>query len=552
MAVDVNFHLQRLESLRSNRSNFDSQWEEAAARLIPAHKSTFFDRGWANALSPGRKNTEQMYDATAALALHRFAAVIESLATPQGQSWHRLVPAEPALRKNRRVKLYLDEVNSLLFRYRYRPVANFVGQNQKTMVGYGAYGNGILFTDMPADQKGVRYKNLHLGETYYVENHQGTVDTLYRVMKLKPRELVAMFGDEVPKEIQDEVKHPNKADTPYDVVHCVYPRDEYDPRRKDGKGMPFASLHILTKTQKVLRESGYNTFPAAIARYTQYTNEMYGRGPAQLVLPAIKVLNEEKKTVLKQGHRVVDPVLLAYDDGAVGTFSLRAGAINPGGVNSQGQALVQALPTGNVLIGKELMDDERNVINDAFLLTLFQILIESPRMTATEVLERAREKGMLIAPTAGRLQAEYLGPQIEREVDVLEQQGLLPPVPGILAEAGGGFMVEYDAPMSRMARAENAAGFIRSLDTAMEFYQATQDPSPLDWFNFDEAMPAIQDINGAPTAWTSTPEQVQQKREERRQAQEAQQAIEAAPAAAGAAKALGDLGGLGGGGGAAE
>ena len=535
---DVNFHLQRLETLRTHRSNFDNQWEEAASRLIPAHKSEFFGRGWNNALAPGQKNTEQMYDATAALALHRFAAVIDSLATPQGQQWHRLVPADPALKNNRRVKLYLDQVNSLLFRYRYRPIANFVGQVQPTYTSYGAYGNGIMFADAPDSAPGVRYKNLFLGETYFVENHQGIVDTLYRVMKLKPAQLVQMYGDAVPDEIQRELGNANKAETPYEVVHCIYPRDQYDPERKDGKGMPFASLHILTKTQKQLRESGYNTFPAAIARYSQYSNETYGRGPAQLVLPSIKVLNEEKKTVLKQGHRVVDPVLLAYDDGAIGTFSLRNGAINPGGVSAQGRPLIHPLPTGNVMVGKELMDDERAVINDAFLLTLFQILVESPRMTATEVLERAREKGMLVAPTAGRLQAEFLGPLVEREVDLLEQQGLLPEVPGVLAEAGGGFMVEYDAPMSRMARAENAAGFLRSLDMAMEFFKATQDPAPLDWFNFDTAMPAIQDINGAPTAWTSTPEEVAGKRQKREEAAAMQQMVEAAPAVAGAAKAL--------------
>ena len=36
------------------------------------------------------------------------------------------------------------------------------------------------------------------------------------------------------------------------------------------------------------------------------------------------------------------------------------------------------------------------VINDAFLVTLFQILTETPEMTATEVIERTREKGALL------------------------------------------------------------------------------------------------------------------------------------------------------------
>jgi hypothetical protein len=355
---------------------------------------------------------------------------------------------------------------------------------------------------------------------------------LYRSFHLELRQLIEQFGEAVPADILKEANVPTQLTQKHEVLMCIYPRDEFNPKRKDGKGMPFAAQYFLVKKETLLQESGYTSFPAALARYSQFVDETYGRGPAQLVLPAIKVLNEQKKTVLKQGHRIVDPVLLTYDDGVVGTFSLRAGAINPGGVNSQGRPLVQPLPTGRLDIGRDLMEDERAVINDAFLITLFQILTENPRMTATEVLERTREKGMLIAPTAGRLQAEFLGPMIERELDVLAFQGLLPPMPPILAQAGGEYTVEYDSPMARMARAENAAGFTRSLSQAIEFVQVTQDASPLDWFNFDVAMPAILDINASPTAWTKTPEQVAAVRKARQQQAETQQMIEAAPAMA--------------------
>lgn len=539
--VDVTHHLQRLENLRTHRSNWDAQWEEAAARLIPAHRNTFTDRGGTQYRSPGQKKTELLFDSTAALALSRFASVIESLATPQGQTWHRLVPADESLARNRQVKVYLDRLNSILFRHRYRSAANFVGQIQKTYMSYGAYGNGLLFVDGDLLDGGLRYKNLHLGEVYVAENHQGVVDTAYRSFHMTIRQIIDEFSEDgtIPESIRKMASDPNKMTEPFEIVHAVYPRDSYDPERRDGKGMPFASVYIFVQEQKVLREGGYNTFPAPMMRYSQFTGETYGRGPAQVVLPSIKVLNEEKKTVLKQGHRVVDPVLLAHDDGVVGTFSLRPGAMNIGGVNSQGRPLIQPLPTGNLMAGKEMMDDERAVINDAFLITLFQILVEGPsRMTATEVLERTREKGMLIAPTTGRLQSEFLGPLIEREIDVLEQQDVLPPPPPILAEAGGAFEIEFDAPMSRMARSENAAGFMRSLDTALAFFEATQDPSPLDWFDFDTAMPAIQDINGAPTEWTRTAEEVAEIRRQRAQQQEMQQAVEAAPALASAAKTI--------------
>jgi hypothetical protein len=82
-----------------------------------------------------------------------------------------------------------------------------------------------------------------------------------------------------------------------------------------------------------------------------------------------------------------------------------------------------------------MLAEGRAIINDSFLVTLFQILIDSPQMTATEVLQRAQEKGALLSPTMGRQQSEFLGPTIERELDVLAQQGMIPPMPAILQQA---------------------------------------------------------------------------------------------------------------------
>lgn len=530
---------QRLESLRSKRSHFDNQWEEAAERIIPAHVQSFRSRGFGHAMTPGRKNQSKLFDSTASLASQRFSAVMESLTVPRSQMWHRLVPLDDTLKKNRAVRLYMDELNSKLFRMRYRPSANFVGQVQQSYTGLGVYGNGLVFTDAQEDgPPGLRYKNLHLGEVYIVENHQGIVDTMFRAFFLTPGQIVSKYGEEnVPKAVRTAADSPNRADEELEILHVIRPRKNFDPNRIDALGLPFESLHFFVQEGKLLRESGYRTFPLAMSRYIQYTNETYGRGPAQIVLPSIKVLSEEKKTVIKQGHRIVDPVLLAHDDGAVGAFSLKPGAINAGGVNSQGRALIQPLPTGNLAVGKELMDDERVTINDAFLITLFQILVDNGTMTATEVVERAREKGMLLAPTAARLESEFLGPMIERELDVLDQLGLLPPPPSQLLEAGGEFAIEYDNPMARMVRAENAAGFMRSLETALNFATTTQDPRPLDWFNFDEAMPDIMDINGAPVKWTNTVEAVQRIRAERAQQVQQQQVIDAAPSIAALAKA---------------
>jgi hypothetical protein len=251
----------------------------------------------------------------------------------------------------------------------------------------------------------------------------------------------------------------------------------------------------------------------------------------------MKVVDQEKKTHLKLGHRATDPVLLAHDTGNIGSFSLRNGRMNPGTMTKDGKRLVDILPSGNFAISEKMMEAEQNVIKDAFLITLFQILVETPTMTATEVLERTREKGMLLAPTGGRLESEFLGPLIEREIDVLGQQGLLPQMPPILQQAGAEFRIEYNSPMSRMRRMERATGFMRALDIASNYTKMTGDPTPLDWFAFDRAMPDIHDITGSPVDWTATPDEVAAKRAGRSQQQQVQNITNVAPALAAVAKA---------------
>lgn len=256
------------------------------------------------------------------------------------------------------------------------------------------------------------------------------------------------------------------------------------------------------------------------------------------VLPAIKTLNKQKELVLKQGQLALDPVILVHDDGIMDGARVESGSFISGAISANGQPLAQPLPVGRVDIGKDLMDDERMLINDTFLITIFQILTETPEMTATEVAERAREKGILLAPTIGRQQSEYLGPMIDRELDILARKGMLPPMPPFLRDAQGEYSVVYDSPITRTQKSEWSAGAMRSIEMAMNIAAQTQDPSPLYYFNWDRIIPEVSEINGTPSTWLNSAEMVAQLKEQRAQAVQQQQQIEAAPAAAGMLKAL--------------
>lgn len=521
--------IRRQEKLAGDRAVFDAHWREIAERILPRADHFRVNR------NPGDKHTEKVFDATASLALERFAAAMESMLTPRTQKWHKLRVTDDRLEDDPSVKAYLDEVTDLLFSVRYSPRANFASQANEAYMSLGAFGTGAVFID-DLIGRGIRYRSIPLSEIFIAENHQGIVDTVYRRFFFTARQAAQRFGVEQLSERQKTAvdKSPDQL---FEFLHAVSPSVDMDVNRKDYRGMPFYSCYVNLDGREVVSEGGFKTFPYAVGRYVTGPKETYGRSPAMTVLPDIKMLNEMSKTVIRAAHKIVDPPLLLQDDGALQAFDLRPGALNYGGVNEQGQQTVHALQTNaRVDIGLEMMEQRRKVINDAFLVTLFQILVDTPQMTATEAMLRAQEKGALLAPTMGRQQSEFLGPMIEREIDILARAGVLPPMPDVLLQAGGLVEVEYQSPLNRAQRSDEGVAILRTLESLAPLAQI--DPTVMMVFDPDAVARELAEINGVPVKVMRTKDQVAAMQEQQASAQQAQQLLAAAPVVSSSVKDL--------------
>lgn len=525
------------QQLQTYRAIFAAQWDEVAQLIRPTSRNTFY---YGNYNFPGQKMTDRQVDATGMLALSRFASILDSLLTPRNLTWHMLGSDNEYVMKQRAVRLWFEQVTKLLFTMRYAPIGNFSAQNQNVYEELGAFGNGNMFVDQAVDaagipQRALRYRACPLGEMFLKENHQGLINGFCRWYRMTGEQALIKFGDKCPDRLYDQANRASQM--PFDFLHRVTPRTDYMEGRLDAKGKKFASYNICLTTNDFLSEGGYNTFPLASSRYIQTPGEVYGRGPAMLGLPSLKTINAQKRDFLTQGHRAASPIWLTNDDG-VADLSMRPGAIVSGGLNGEGKPLVQMLPTGNIQTSLEMMQEEAKIIEGVFLTDLFKVLLGDPKIyTATQIVEMMSQRGVLIAPTVGRQQSEYLGPMIDRELNLLAQMRLLPPMPPALQEARGDYKVIYTSPLSRDMRAQEVAGFNRTLEQGLAIVNATQDPSVLDRLDFDVAMPAIAEINGVPESWIASDDAVAAKQKARAQAQQRQEQIQAAPAAAAMMKA---------------
>jgi hypothetical protein len=524
--------IRRQERMAAERATWESHWQEIAVRVLP-RQDDFTRKG-----TGGAKRTERIYDATAALALERFAAAMESMLVPRMQRWHRLRASGERLSQNAEVRRWFDRATDILFAARYSTHANYASQQHETFMSLGAFGTGAMLIE-GIEGRGIRYKSIHLAELFIAEDRHGRIDTVHRRFEYTARQARQAWGDRLPARIADCAE--TEPDRKFEFIHCVRPREDIKPGRADWRGMPWASCYVSVEGRALLSEGGFHKFPYAVSRYVTAPREVYGRSPAMIVLPDIKMLNEMSKTVIRAAHKTVDPPLLLHDDGVLGLSrggrpNLDPGALNVGGLDDQGRPKVQPLQTGGRPdLGLELRDQRRQVINDAFLVTLFRILVDGPSMTATEVLERAREKGILLAPTMGRQPSEGLGPMIERELDILARvPGALPPLPEALKRAGGAYEIEYDSPLNRAQRAEDGIAISRVFEAVSRF--APLDPSVLDVFDKDAMVRILAEVNGVPEKALLGAEAGAAVRRQRRAAQAMQQMAALAPPAARAIK----------------
>lgn len=531
MSTNLDRLLARQSRMETERDKFDVIWQEIAERIIP-RKAKFIRRKTPNQ-TKGQRLTERIFDAVPALALDRFASAVHSLVVPRNQVWHKLKASHEELMESIAVQRYFETLNKRLFSARY--AGNFDNQIHESFYDLGAFATMGLFVGDTGSK--ILYRSVPMHELYLAENQFGVVDLVHRRYNMTARNAAKTFpNDRLPDRLKTAAR-----DTPekeFEFLCVVQPREDVDVQAADFRGMPFVQFDICIDFRATVDESGHREFPYPVSRYSATPGDVYGRGPAELVLPDVKMLNEMNKTTMQGAQLKVLPPVLAHRDGMLDAFKMTPAAINYGMVDSQGRALAQPFQSGgDPGLGLEMMDQKRRVVQDAFWNTLFQILVDTPNMTATEAMLRAQEKGALLAPTASRIESEFLAQVVKNELSILAAADMLPEVPDELLEAGSGYTVEYDSPMSKARRAEEGVAMLRTWEQLAPAAQVVG-PQVYRRFNFDKSAKILAEVNGYPAAAIYTDDELDAIKAQERQQADLQNVLQAAPVAASAAKDL--------------
>ena len=348
----------RLGSLKEKRAPFEAVWDKAAE--LCALNSAIYT------VSNDGRIIRNIFDSTGRTALTSFAASMKSLIAPSNTRYHRLKASNPAMAGNDNATRYLEYATDLCFKFRYQADSRFSSESDLLFNSLGVFGHDVFLTD-DNPGRGIYYRSIPVREAFIDTNRHNLVDVVYREFCLTARDAVREFGKDTPAKIVREYERDPASKRAFTFVHCVEPREEFNPRYKDSYNMPVASYTICRDEDMLISESGYRVMPYAVPRYMIRDNSPYGDSPAMQAFYDILTANEMGKTFLRAGQLQANPGLLtSMDNGAARAG--QPGAVVKGGLDGNGRPRVVPMQYGNLKErGQEgaLMPDYRDGVFEA-------------------------------------------------------------------------------------------------------------------------------------------------------------------------------------------
>jgi hypothetical protein len=521
-------------ALKSERSSWLETWDSIATHMRP--------RGFRRDTMDydGDEKHQDIINSTPLDSARVLASGMMAGITSPSRPWYRLtMQGEPELSERPAVKRWLSEVERRL-----RQAMAKSNLYKALFLIYADLGPfGVAAASIEEDvEDGVRVYVFPVGSYCLATSSRGAVDTLFREESMTCKQVVDLFGEEnCSKRVQDwnrEGKHTQRLD----VVHCVWPNDDYKEGAVGTAGKKFLSYWWEASSNEedgFLRKAGYHEFPIVAPRWETVAADAYGHGPGWAALGDCRALQLYERRSAQAVDKVVNPPMAAPTGAASGVISLLPGEVSFVDALGAGQALRPAVTVDPRAVEVFEMKIQRHEerIRRAFFADLWLMLSQSEgQMTAREVSERREEKLLQLGTVLEALNDELLDPVIDRFFAILLRAGQIPPPPEELQ--GVELKVEYISIMAQAQKLLSTTGLERISAFVGNLSQLS--PSVLDKLDVDQLVDEYADSLGVPPAVVRPDEEVEAMRASRAQQQAQQQALEQATGAADVAKKLGD------------
>ncbi len=435
--------LARFERAKLRREFWESHWRECYDYALPQRD------GAITASHPGERKMDRLFDGTAPDAVDQLAASLLAQLTPPWSRWFGLAPGVNVPEDDLElIGERLEDASRIL--QTHFDQSNFAVEIHQCYLDLVTCGTAtLLFEEAPfGDLTAFRFTAVPLGQVAFEEDSSGRLVTTFRRTEYTYAQFKERFPAASPPDAfkSMETEAGQEGDTKVAVVEMVTSSERgyrYLAALDTGCGGSDSGDFLVRGT---FRQSPFINF-----RWLKAPGEIYGRSPVMKALPDIKTANKVVELVLKNASIAVTGIWQIEDDGVINpaTIKLAPGTIIPKAVGSAGLTPLEA--PGKFDVSQLVLDDLRGRIRHALLVDQLG-QADGPRMTATEVLERAAEMARILGATYGRLQSELLTPLVMRGASILSRRGEIP----VISLDGQIIELEYKSPLARRQAQQEA------------------------------------------------------------------------------------------------
>lgn len=527
--------LSRRTSLRKRRGLWLNHWDDLARVQLPRRV------GFVTQTTEGDRRTEDIFDGTPMQAARALANALGAMVRPEGERWHKVRPVEDIDDTDEAGEWFADtdERMRAAFENPKSRMRQALGESDSDVV---VLGTAAVFTGESDD--GLLFQTLHLKDALPFFGEAGNAEGMIRDRRLTVRQAINRFGlSKLSEAVQQQAEN-QKWDEYVNFVHAVLPRDEGSKDAFLARNLPWADLWIELDDKRLVSSGGFHEFPFAVPRWDTASGEEYGRSPGMIALPDSNTAQAMQSTLLVAGQRAADPPLAVPDDSTFDAPNTYPGGLAYYDIESAravGRIPIAPLDTGgNIPLTREMQDDNRNQIWNAFFRNILRLPVGGPEMTATEINARREEFIREIGPVFGRLETDYTAPIVERSFNIMLRAGGLAPIPEVLQ--GRSVRFEYQSPIKRLRQQIEAAA-ARAWAEEMIFYGELK-PEALDLINVDNLGRFSAKAAGIPHNIVNGTDEVERLRQERAEAQAKQAQAEQLQAGADVASTAANVPGM--------
>jgi len=539
--------LKRYNSLRDSRAIWDTAWQEIAEHIF-TRKAGITQKDY----TPANQRDARLYDITGMDAIERAVAGYMSWTTDKTQPWMEFTPIL-AFRNNDAVKNWLRECSMLAAEYIAN--SNFYAERHESLFDLWGFGTSCLFSQVTPDNQ-TRFEKIKIGSYVFDTDHNGAANCVMREFEMTARQAEGKFGrDELPIAVREAFD--NGSEKKFTFIHIVEPRPVKE-RGNDmgmaaGKKKAFVSAYVEKQSQKIVQESGFDSFPFHVGRFLKWdaldVSDMWGYGPGFSILPESRQLNFMQKMMDVYAEKTVFPPMMVPDT-FEGTLKTSARAMNYYGAGLNPDSIYPLNVSGDWSMAMERVKMRQEMIRRRCHLDMFQMFsmnaANNREMTAFEAGQLAGEKLDAISPAFDRDTTDTIQPMMIRLFESWAENGMLPAPPPESVQQIGPNLIQVPNPVitmtNRLALALRGMS-LRAADTMVQkiaslaqvFPEIVDEVNP-SWFIRESSR-----LAGVDPSFLRPQEEVDAIRQGRAQAMQAQQQMAMMQQAAGAVK---DIGGV--------